>query len=197
MGVHWQFILRACFIIFVWNEYGERCHCQHQIWLMFSLKILFFLNKPIKNTIQGGSFSIESSPSREILPVDSTIEDLQSRIKKLERWHTIDLVIWTVKFLPSPTIYCKPQYLQHQIRAYKRLIHWNFRFCGPFFCLRSWVILYTKGVAINDKLPTYQRNLHSLIQYFYHLAGALNQRFQGEMMTALDLFLGFDPCRGS
>ncbi|PKA64603.1 Uridine kinase-like protein 3 [Apostasia shenzhenica] len=44
---------------------------------------------------QGGSYSIESSSSRETLPMDSIIEDLQSRIKKIERWLAIDMVLWT------------------------------------------------------------------------------------------------------
>ncbi|KAK8959777.1 hypothetical protein KSP40_PGU007032 [Platanthera guangdongensis] len=45
---------------------------------------------------QGGCSSTDSSPSREILPVNSFIEELQSRIKKLERWYTIDMILWTV-----------------------------------------------------------------------------------------------------
>ncbi|KAK8929061.1 hypothetical protein KSP39_PZI017214 [Platanthera zijinensis] len=45
---------------------------------------------------QGGCSSTGSSPSREILPLNSLIEELQSRIKKLERWYTIDMILWTV-----------------------------------------------------------------------------------------------------
>ncbi|CAI9785449.1 unnamed protein product [Fraxinus pennsylvanica] len=44
---------------------------------------------------QGSSSSSESSPSREALPLEGIIEDMQSRIKRLERWHTINTVLWT------------------------------------------------------------------------------------------------------
>ncbi|XP_076951237.1 uncharacterized protein LOC143624480 isoform X1 [Bidens hawaiensis] len=52
---------------------------------------------------QGSSTSSESSPSREIVsPVESVIEDMQSRIKRLERWQAINTVLWT--FLMSAFI---------------------------------------------------------------------------------------------
>ncbi|XP_058183518.1 uncharacterized protein LOC131301323 isoform X7 [Rhododendron vialii] len=44
---------------------------------------------------QGSSSASESSPSREASPLDGVIEDMQSRIKRLERWHTINTVLWT------------------------------------------------------------------------------------------------------
>ncbi|KAF7132559.1 hypothetical protein RHSIM_Rhsim09G0066100 [Rhododendron simsii] len=44
---------------------------------------------------QGSSSASESSPSREASPLDGIIEDMQSRIKRLERWHTINTVLWT------------------------------------------------------------------------------------------------------
>ncbi|KAL2546180.1 P-loop containing nucleoside triphosphate hydrolase superfamily protein [Forsythia ovata] len=44
---------------------------------------------------QGSSSSSESSPSREASPLEGIIEDMQSRIKRLERWHTINTVLWT------------------------------------------------------------------------------------------------------
>ncbi|XP_059317369.1 uncharacterized protein LOC132067955 isoform X3 [Lycium ferocissimum] len=44
---------------------------------------------------QGSSSSSESSPSREISPLDGVIEDMQSRIKRLERWQMINTVLWT------------------------------------------------------------------------------------------------------
>ncbi|KAG0458241.1 hypothetical protein HPP92_023398 [Vanilla planifolia] len=44
---------------------------------------------------QGGNLSIESSSTRENLPMDGVIEDLQLRVKRLERWFAIDLVLWT------------------------------------------------------------------------------------------------------
>ncbi|KAF5451027.1 hypothetical protein F2P56_031330, partial [Juglans regia] len=41
---------------------------------------------------QGSSSASESSPCREVSPIDGIIEDMQSRIKRLERWHTINTV---------------------------------------------------------------------------------------------------------
>lgn len=51
---------------------------------------------------QGSSTASESSPSREVSPLDGVIEDMQSRIKRLERWHTINTVLWT--FLMSALV---------------------------------------------------------------------------------------------
>ncbi|KAA8529051.1 hypothetical protein F0562_033461 [Nyssa sinensis] len=51
---------------------------------------------------QGSCSSSESSPSREVSPLDGVIEDMQSRIKRLERWHTINTVLWT--FLMSALV---------------------------------------------------------------------------------------------
>ncbi|XP_077230923.1 P-loop containing nucleoside triphosphate hydrolases superfamily protein isoform X2 [Tasmannia lanceolata] len=51
---------------------------------------------------QGGSSGSESSPSREVLPMDGIIEDILLRIKRLERWHTINTVLWT--FLMSALV---------------------------------------------------------------------------------------------
>ncbi|CAO2829963.1 unnamed protein product [Amaranthus hypochondriacus] len=51
---------------------------------------------------QGSSSSSESSPCREGAAIDSAIEDLQCRIKRLERWQTINTVLWT--FLMSALI---------------------------------------------------------------------------------------------
>ncbi|CAK7326739.1 unnamed protein product [Dovyalis caffra] len=44
---------------------------------------------------QGSNSASESSPSREAAPLEGIIEDMQSRIKRLERWHTINTVLWT------------------------------------------------------------------------------------------------------
>ncbi|CAH1417011.1 unnamed protein product [Lactuca virosa] len=45
---------------------------------------------------QGSSSSSESSPSREVIsPMEGVIEDMQSRIKRLERWQAINTVLWT------------------------------------------------------------------------------------------------------
>ncbi|KAG4158876.1 hypothetical protein ERO13_D02G143700v2 [Gossypium hirsutum] len=53
-------------------------------------------------TKQGGSTPSESSQSREVSPMDGIIEDMQCRIRRLERWHTINTVLWT--FLMSALI---------------------------------------------------------------------------------------------
>ncbi|KAG1358698.1 hypothetical protein COCNU_08G001440 [Cocos nucifera] len=44
---------------------------------------------------QAGNLSSESSPNKGITSTECIIEDLQSRIKKLERWNTVNLVFWT------------------------------------------------------------------------------------------------------
>ncbi|XP_024462848.1 uncharacterized protein LOC7488397 isoform X5 [Populus trichocarpa] len=51
---------------------------------------------------QGSSSASESSPSREAAPLEGIIEDMQFRIKRLERWHTINTVLWT--FLMSALV---------------------------------------------------------------------------------------------
>ncbi|WRX15505.1 Phosphoribulokinase/uridine kinase - like 3 [Theobroma cacao] len=51
---------------------------------------------------QGGSTASESSQSREASPMEGIIEDMQSRIRRLERWHTINTVLWT--FLMSALV---------------------------------------------------------------------------------------------
>ncbi|XP_004297373.1 PREDICTED: uncharacterized protein LOC101301480 [Fragaria vesca subsp. vesca] len=51
---------------------------------------------------QGSSTASESSPIREVSSVDGVIEDMQSRIRRLERWHTINTVLWT--FLMSALV---------------------------------------------------------------------------------------------
>uniref|UniRef100_A0A453BRS7 Phosphoribulokinase/uridine kinase domain-containing protein n=1 Tax=Aegilops tauschii subsp. strangulata TaxID=200361 RepID=A0A453BRS7_AEGTS len=46
---------------------------------------------------QGGSFNSDlSSPIRENSSTDGVLDDLQSRIKRLERWNTINMVLWTI-----------------------------------------------------------------------------------------------------
>ncbi|XP_057765622.1 uncharacterized protein LOC130986280 isoform X2 [Salvia miltiorrhiza] len=44
---------------------------------------------------QGSSSPSESSQSRGASPLEGVIEDMQSRIKRLERWHAINTVLWT------------------------------------------------------------------------------------------------------
>ncbi|XVF02847.1 hypothetical protein REPUB_Repub04eG0209700 [Reevesia pubescens] len=51
---------------------------------------------------QVGSTPSESSQSREASPMEGIIEDMQSRIRRLERWHTINTVLWT--FLMSALV---------------------------------------------------------------------------------------------
>ncbi|KAJ8646675.1 hypothetical protein MRB53_008423 [Persea americana] len=59
---------------------------------------------------QGGSSGSESSPSREALPMEGIIEDIQSRIKRLERWHAINTVLWTF-FISCSSEGCNLSYL--------------------------------------------------------------------------------------
>lgn len=51
---------------------------------------------------QGSSSVSGSSPRREISPLEGVLEDVQLRIKRLERWHTINTVLWT--FLMSALV---------------------------------------------------------------------------------------------
>ncbi|XVE74702.1 hypothetical protein DITRI_Ditri12bG0038500 [Diplodiscus trichospermus] len=51
---------------------------------------------------QGGRTPSESSQSREASPMEGIIEDMQSRIRRLERWQTINTVLWT--FLMSALV---------------------------------------------------------------------------------------------
>ncbi|KAL1208292.1 Inorganic pyrophosphatase TTM2 [Cardamine amara subsp. amara] len=44
----------------------------------------------------------EASPRRDGSSIDNVLEDMQSRIKRLERWHTINTVLWT--FLMSALV---------------------------------------------------------------------------------------------
>ncbi|KAG9142302.1 hypothetical protein Leryth_007727 [Lithospermum erythrorhizon] len=44
---------------------------------------------------QGSCSASDLSPTREVSPLESIIEDMQSRIKRLERWHLINTVLWT------------------------------------------------------------------------------------------------------
>lgn len=44
--------------------------------------------------VQGGSFNSDlSSPTREVSSTDSVLDDVQSRLRRLERWNTINMVI--------------------------------------------------------------------------------------------------------
>ncbi|XP_065856351.1 uncharacterized protein [Euphorbia lathyris] len=51
---------------------------------------------------QGNCSASESSPRRDGAPIEGVIEDMQSRIKRLERWQTINTVLWT--FLMSAIV---------------------------------------------------------------------------------------------
>ncbi|XP_030949392.1 inorganic pyrophosphatase TTM2 isoform X5 [Quercus lobata] len=51
---------------------------------------------------QGSSSASESSPCREVNPMEGILEEMQMRIKRLERWHTINTVLWT--FLMSALV---------------------------------------------------------------------------------------------
>lgn len=47
---------------------------------------------------QGSSSTSGSSPSREATSLEGVIEDMQSRIRRLERWHTINTVMFLLTF---------------------------------------------------------------------------------------------------
>ncbi|KAI9079828.1 hypothetical protein K1719_038238 [Acacia pycnantha] len=51
---------------------------------------------------QGSSLASECSPSREASPMEGIIEEMQLRIRKLERWLTVNTVLWT--FLMSALV---------------------------------------------------------------------------------------------
>lgn len=42
---------------------------------------------------QGGSSSSESSPSTGVSPIEGVIEEMQSRIRRLEKWLAINTVL--------------------------------------------------------------------------------------------------------
>lgn len=44
---------------------------------------------------QGSCSSSDLSPTREVSPLESIIEEMQARIKRLERWQLINTVLWT------------------------------------------------------------------------------------------------------
>ncbi|KAL5995202.1 hypothetical protein ACLOJK_025260 [Asimina triloba] len=58
---------------------------------------------------QGGSSGSESSRSRDALPMESIIEDLQLRIRRLERWHTINTAVAFVIFSSALTFLFRRQ----------------------------------------------------------------------------------------
>lgn len=45
---------------------------------------------------QGGNLSEESSQKQKALEMENAMHDLQCRIKKLERWHATNMVLWTL-----------------------------------------------------------------------------------------------------
>lgn len=65
---------------------------------------------------QGGSSASESSPSRGASPLEGVIEDMQSRIKRLERWHAINTVFpLTLRLLLSYSFDLLDVYLLLQV----------------------------------------------------------------------------------
>lgn len=51
---------------------------------------------------QGSSSASECSPSRVTSPMEGIIEEMQSRIRRLERWLAVNTVLWT--FLMSALV---------------------------------------------------------------------------------------------
>ncbi|XP_010446164.1 PREDICTED: uncharacterized protein LOC104728954 [Camelina sativa] len=62
---------------------------------------------------QGSSNSVsESSPRRDGSSIDNVLEDMQSRIKRLERWHTINTVSFKIIVLKHQShLYFLPVYI--------------------------------------------------------------------------------------
>lgn len=87
---------------------------------------------------QGSCSASESSPSREVTPIEGILEDLQSRIKRLERWHTINTVISK----PSLALYPVDLFV-----GFTNLFLCNDgdRYYGHFWCLPWSVIRCTNG----------------------------------------------------
>ncbi|XP_062111107.1 uncharacterized protein LOC133822694 isoform X7 [Humulus lupulus] len=67
---------------------------------------------------QGSCSASESSPSRDISPMEGVIEDMQSRIRRLERWHTINTVLWT--FLMSALVGYSLYHRKRQMASWSR-----------------------------------------------------------------------------
>nr|XP_025647000.1 uncharacterized protein LOC112742003 isoform X3 [Arachis hypogaea] len=66
------------------------------------LEIIEFIQSQFCWNDQGCSSPSESSPSRGVSPIEGAIEEMQSRIRRLERWLAINTVLWT--FLMSALV---------------------------------------------------------------------------------------------
>nr|XP_025695085.1 uncharacterized protein LOC112796718 isoform X3 [Arachis hypogaea] len=66
------------------------------------LEIIEFIQSQFCWNDQGCSSPSESSPSRGVSPIEGAIEEMQSRIRRLEKWLAINTVLWT--FLMSALV---------------------------------------------------------------------------------------------
>lgn len=119
-----------------------------------------FLTPMVKSwpTKQGSCSASESSPSREVAPIESIIEDMQSRIKRLERWHTVNTVI------SKPHLTVHPQFfglgsLNSSFSCNARWIHlrqlWHFPVYETWHWL--WQVLWTFLMSALIGYSLYQR----------------------------------------
>lgn len=111
-------------------------------------------------TEQGGSTPSESSQSREASPMEGIIEDMQCRIRRLERWHTINTVltllcffllfaqiVWlSISWWRVPRSWSAAALLNHSFSAYVLV---SGRCYGRFWCLPLLAIHFTNESA-ND-----------------------------------------------
>lgn len=113
---------------------------------------------------QGSSSASESSPIREVSPVDGVIEDMQSRIRRLERWHTINTVL-PIPFAPKvvPELHIYPSGFC--------------RYCGHFWCLHWLVIRSTKGSVSDVMMPLACRLVFTLRAEFFLNLVAVSYHF--------------------
>lgn len=121
---YWTFhIFKACYIIF-----------RH-----YHLAVLCW-NK------QGCSSASDSSSSRVVSPIEGVIEEMQSKIRRLERWLAINTV------LPNPYSKVLADFFPMNSPHLSCFNYFDTvgRFYGHFWCLPSLVIHCIKGSVNND-----------------------------------------------
>jgi hypothetical protein len=92
-------VARACGIhTIAGNQKSPQSSLSHSRFIVSKMVLLCLFDD-----FKGSSNSVsESSPRRDGSSIDNVLEDMQSRIKRLERWHTINTVLWT--FLMSALV---------------------------------------------------------------------------------------------
>ncbi|KAI9071436.1 hypothetical protein K1719_046606 [Acacia pycnantha] len=95
-----------------WLTYFQRCYCGSEGGTCDAQKIAdgpacasvdtLPMHGRDEDPLRGSSLASECSPSREASPMEGVIEEMQLRIRKLERWLTVNTVLWT--FLMSALV---------------------------------------------------------------------------------------------